>query len=90
MQQNQPQRQQQQQMQMQQPMVPVAAPVMVPQQIQQQPPQQPILPQPTAPGWQAVLDPVSGVVYYYNASTGERSWTDPVWNQQMQAQHLKQ
>ena len=29
------------------------------------------------PGWQAATDPTYQTVYYYNAATGERSWTRP-------------
>eukprot|EP00951_Prasinocladus_malaysianus_P016581 scaffold129304_cov43-Prasinocladus_malaysianus.AAC.1 len=36
--------------------------------------------QTTAPGWQATIDPASGVLYYQNMTTGERSWTDPMWS----------
>eukprot|EP00873_Tetraselmis_striata_P041934 jgi/Tetstr1/462198/TSEL_007261.t1 len=32
------------------------------------------------PGWQAMMDPGTGVVFYQNMTTGERSWTDPMWN----------
>jgi len=31
-------------------------------------------------GWQAMVEPSSGVVFYQNMATGERSWTDPTWN----------
>lgn len=34
----------------------------------------------SVPGWQAMMDPASGVVFYQNMQTGERSWTDPMWN----------
>lgn len=29
------------------------------------------------PGWASAFDPTYGVVYYFNASTGERTWTRP-------------
>jgi len=29
------------------------------------------------PGWQEMKDPSSGHSYYYNATTGETTWTKP-------------
>ena len=29
------------------------------------------------PPWTAMQDPTSGATYYYNAETGEASWTGP-------------
>ena len=29
------------------------------------------------PGWQAMSDPASGATYYYNATSGESTWTRP-------------
>lgn len=38
------------------------------------------VPDSSALGWQAMVDPASGVIFYQNVNTGERSWTDPMWN----------
>uniref|UniRef100_A0A061RJM9 Rna binding protein n=2 Tax=Tetraselmis sp. GSL018 TaxID=582737 RepID=A0A061RJM9_9CHLO len=34
---------------------------------------------PDSSTWQAMVDPGTGIVFYQNVATGEKSWTDPLF-----------